>query len=593
MNRRLLRIARSAPARHGDRRAARGALALALLLVACGDAGPSPSDGPRFVEFAGRAGLDVPLTCDGPVKDTILGVNGNGVALFDADGDGRLDVLLTDGSTRARWLAHDPVRLHLMLQTAPDPSGEPRFAEVADCGLVMDGWPSGVSVGDVDLDGRPDVAVGGLGEDALFLNRGAPGAPRFEKHALPGRTSPLDWTTSVAFGDADLDGRLDLLLVRYLSIDPADPPMGEIGGVPCTFKGHPVMCGPHGMTPQPDVLLRGVDAPELFVDASEACGLRSRPAAYGLGVVFADLDQDGDLDLYVANDSVDNHLWVNRGDGTFEERGSISGAASDMAGRAQAGMGVDLGDVDRDGDLDLVVTNFSDETNAFYRHDGGLLFRDMTTAAGLGGMSRPLLGWGVVTTDFDADGRDDLLFANGHVYPEADLPGTGTSYAQPIVLLERDAQGRFGGNVFDDPTPRKGRAVARGDLDDDGDPDLLVLVLDGAPLAYRNMTGRPERRLVVTLRGHGPGGREGYGATLRVRTAAGVDAVPCRSSSSFQAQGDARLFVTGTGPILEASVLWPGGEVLTLDPATLAFGRRVVVERGAGVVQSDDLRKSP
>ena len=597
----------------------------ALLLLAAAACGPDAAhDGPWLEEVSAAAGLAVPLTCGGVDKQTILEVNGNGAALADLDGDGDLDVVLVDGTTRERfaaWVADGtgpPVRHHVLLNVGVT-DGVPRLVPAADHGLEGVGWPTGITAGDVDEDGRVDLVIGGLGADTLYLNRTASPGPtgssagdearvRFEARPLPGRRGPLDWTTSVALADADGDGHLDLYLVRYLEIDPADPPLGalvdEASGqrVPCRFQGHDVMCGPQGLPPQPDVLLRG-DGRGGFADITAAAGLDVVPPRYGLGLLFADLDDDGRPDLYVANDSVDNTLLHNRGDGTFEDVSSLSGAASDMGGRAQAGMGVDLGDVDGDGRFDLAVTNFSDETNALYRSLGPLQFRDATASAGLAAASRPMLGWGVVLADLDADGQLDLFVANGHVYPQADLPGTGTAYAQPcqwfpgVTGSGSAGAPRFGPDAFPDDRPHKGRAALAGDLDDDGDLELLVLTLDGPPLLYLNRTDDPSRHLAVSL---SDGPREAFGATLTLTwtDADGATRSASRqklSARGFQSSGDPRLhFALPPGATLDAAeVRWPGGERQQVVTTALPLGHHVVLDRQGGPAPATPLGARP
>jgi len=563
---------------------------------AAGASGAGTRNPLRFDECAAAAGLTTPQVSGGDAfaQSTILEVNGSGGALADLDGDGRLDLVLVQGSTSDDWLAGRPVE-HLLYRNRGPRDGLPRFERVLDSGLVMTGWPTGISCGDVDRDGAIDLVVGGLGEDALFLNRTTPGGPpRFLGSPLPGRDSPLDWTTSLSLGDGDGDGLLDLYLVRYLRLDPAAPPLDDVGGVPCRYHGLPVLCGPQGLQPQPDVYLRGLAGPPWFEPATAAAGLAATPS-YGLGVLFTDLDLDGDLDLYVANDSVDNRLFRNEGQGRFHEIAGQAGVAADAGGRPQAGMGVASGDVDEDGDLDLVVTNFAGESNALYRQDAPWQFREVSGRAGLAAVSRPLLGWGVLLDDFDADGHLDLAVANGHVYPQADEASDGAGYAQPLQLLPGHGDATFGPDSFSDGSPQLGRTLLGGDLDGDGDTDLVLLRLDATPLLYVNRQDTPMRHLLVDLAGAGDQAPDAFGAALRVLSGQRTRVLPHLAASGFQGQNDPRLHLVlppGEG-LTAAEVLWPGGAVEALDVEALRPGQLVFVEQGRGVVASQPLESVP
>lgn len=598
----------------GTGRATPGATATGLEL-------PPASDAPTLADFTGVVLPDVAVArglvhtnVSGRAdKPTVLEANGAGVALLDLGRDGDLDVVLAQGCRDLdALLAGEGADLAVFVN---DGSGS--FERAAPLGLS--GWWTGLAVGDLDGDGDDDLVVGGYGQAAVLLQdeRGElvavdePGLlPEGDERLVPGAAreagAPPSWITSLAVFDANRDGHLDLYLGRYLDLDPVDPPIGELGegllALPCEWRGLPVYCGPRGMTPQSDRLLFG-NGDGTFTDASERLG--DVPAGFTLGVVPFDADGDGDSDLYVAADSVANQLLVNDGTGRFVDHATGAGVAVNSEGMAEAGMGVATGDLDRDGRFDLVVTNFSDEaTQLFLGADVG--FRAATYRSGLSSRTRRLLSWGVHLVDLDADGRLELFTANGHVYPQADAPNTGTSYAQPDTLWRFDDDVRVvdvapGGDGSILSLVRGTRGTAVGDLDGDGAPEIVVASIDGPVALGHNTFGRTQHRVELVLEGTGPG--EGTGPfTPRSAHGARVLVVPAlppaeqfglllevQTASGYQSSSSARLHAglgaaTGYETI---RVLWPSGRVDEIGAGV--GGVRLFVREGEGVVASEEL----
>ncbi|MCB9899336.1 MAG: CRTAC1 family protein [Planctomycetes bacterium] len=540
-------------------------LVFCACLPGCGDSASGPAgsrttaaaDGP----FVDAGLLLAPLTCGGENARTILEVNGGGLALFDADGDGDLEILLVDpGPYPSAGVASGGTN------TLYRNDGGMHFVDVGEAsGVGVPGFCNGVAVGDVDADGRRDVYLTRLGPNALLRNTGD---LRFEELPEAGGAAGDGWSTSAVFVDVDLDGDLDLYVVDYLAFDADHPPLHGVDGRDCRWKGMPVMCGPQGLPAQPDHYYRNDDG--RLVDATAAAGFDA-PPGYGLGCLDGDFDADGWPDVYVSNDSTPNFLFLNTGHGKVVESGLAAGAALSSRGREQAGMGIAAGDLEGDGDEDLLVTNFSMESNALYVNDGGR-FDDRADPMGVGGPSRRLLGWGAAFVDFDLDGALDLVNANGHVYPQADEPGTDTSYAQPDTLWHNDGGGRFSPRAWDGDAPAVSRALSSGDLDDDGVTDLVILRRSGRPMVWRGLA--PERRSLTVALDGGPGNPDGCGAVVAFTDAEGTRTRRVRSSAGYQAAGDPRALFAwrGTGTL---DVRWPDGthEQHAVDaPGTLALG---------------------
>ncbi|MEM8711347.1 MAG: CRTAC1 family protein, partial [Planctomycetota bacterium] len=417
-------------------------------------------------------------------------------------------------------------------------------------------WGMGGTAGDVNGDGAPDLVITEWGRNRLFLNDGGGGLSPAPAD-LPGDA----WSSSCAFLDYNADGHLDLVVVNYLEFDPKT---ARGPGDGCQWKGHDVMCGPEGMTPTRDQLLRG-RGDGTFEDVTETAGWMSTPAAFGLGVMTLDYDRDGDTDVYVANDSMPNHLWQNDGDGTFTEIGLRRGVSHDRNGAEQAGMGIACGDVNGDGRDDLFVTNFSGERNVLYRSSVKNRFREKADALRLGGPSLTRLGWGTGLWDYNLDGWLDVSVVNGHVYPAADLAGTDTPYAQVDQLFLGTAKGPFREEILASGPAAVSRASVTADFDEDGDLDIVVIHLDGPVQYLENQAMASDQEssggwLSVDLkarRSH----PDAIGARVEVTARGRNWSSEVRTTAGFQAGSPRRLHF-GLGGVEEVdaiTVLWPSG----------------------------------
>ncbi len=528
-----------------------------------------------FDDVTSQTGINgVKCVSGGKTKEYIVETTACTVAIIDFDNDGKPDVFFLSGSTIDAELGKEKApKSHLFRNL-----GNWKFEDVTEkAGVANERWGMGVTVGDVDNDGFSDIFVSNFGISRLYRNNGN---GTFTDIAPKVNLDMKGWHSGATFGDYDKDGRLDLFVPAYIEFDVTALPQSPLdvgkGGTTgrnfCQFRGQPVMCGPRGLKGAKDSLFHQ-RSDGTFEEVGDKVGVTDDGNYYGFSSVFVDINEDNNLDLLVVNDSTPKQLYINKGNGTFEESGYPSGIALNENGREQAGMGLAVGDYDNDGRVDFHITNFSDDSNVLYRNDGDANFTDVSFQAGLGEVSIPFLGWGTEFIDFDNDGWKDLIVANGHVYPVVDDFQWGTSFAQQLLLFKNgklrpngqirfDRVGAAPNSGLSEAMP--GRGLVYADLDGDGKLDVIVSKMDSGPAILKNVAVSKSHWLSVKLVGDSQRKtpKDAIGSKIFVTTGKMRQRFDLTSGGSYASQSEqvAHIGLGDAVKVDKLEVVWANGD---------------------------------
>jgi hypothetical protein len=525
--------------------------------------GPQARSPVTFTDITAQSGIKFIHATSKTSAKFLLETMGSGIGIFDYDNDGRMDLFFTNGAALKQSMSKDdlpdktqPQYWNRLFQQKADGT----FTDVTErAGLKGAGYSMGIAAADYDNDGFVDLFVSGYKADRLYRNNGD-GTFSDVTSKLPKIND--GWSTSAGWFDYDRDGHLDLFVTRYMEWDFASGSM-FCGGPASELRAY---CHPDNFKGAANILLHQ-RSDGSFEDVSKASGIAD-PSGKGLGVAFADFDNDGWTDVFVANDSVRQSLYRNKADGSFEDIAVMSGAAYDEDGRTFAGMGIDCADFDNDGYVDVFITTLSNEKYALYRNNGDLSFNYATNTSGIGQITLLYSGWGTRFVDVDNDGLRDLFVAQSHVLDTVEKSTAYLKYKQPLLLMTNTGKGfvnvsATAGAAFNAPIAARGAAF--GDLNNDGRLDAVVAVLDDAPVILRNM-GTPHHWIGITLSGT-KSNRSGIGARVTVTNANGQKQIcDVSTAGSYLSTNDPRI-VFGLGnakAVRSVEVRWPSGLVQSI-----------------------------
>jgi hypothetical protein len=549
-----------------------------------------PGQGPvLFEEIAKQAGLTSWKHAMGkPEKTFIIETGGSGVALLDYDRDGWMDIYLVNGDTYEAEQGKAPTPHAALFHNNHDGT----FTNVAaQAGVTNDRWGTGVAIGDYDNDGWPDIFVSNFGKNRLYHNNHD---GTFTDVGEKAGIQLGNWSDGPTWGDYDGDGLLDIFVPGYVHYDLAHPPLRDQDGVNinfCQYRGVATMCGPRGLLGEPDHLFHN-NGDGTFTDVSVKAGVSDKARYYGFTSVFVDLNGDGKVDLLVTNDSSPNYLYINKGDGTFEDDSFLSGFAVNEQGRDTASMGLAVGDYRNNGMNDLYTGTFSDDYKVLYRAEEDGSFTDITPEMGMAAGTYPFLTWATGFIDWDNDGWKDLFMVNGHVYPEVDRHDWGTSFAERPLAFHNDDHGvkftqvpAVEGTGLAEVIP--GRGAAFGDLFNDGKMDVVINNLDHTPSLMKDVSDDHNHWVGLVMIGGKGSPRDAIGTTVYLTANGNRERGDVMSGGSYLSSNDQRLhFGLGTATVVDSvEVHWPGNKI---EKVTLPAGvdRFYAIEQGKGVVPS-------